>query len=370
MAHTMDDLLGMMIEEDASDLHIKPGSPPGIRIHGELVPVEGAEPLTPADTEALINSIMEDNHRDIFAKDRELDFAYNFSDGYRFRVNVFWDRRAMAAALRAIPVHIRTIDEWGLPPILKDLALRQRGLILVTGPTGSGKSTTLAAMIDHVNTNRRCRILTMEDPIEFLHKDDLSYISQREVGDDTETFGTALGHVLRQDPDVILVGEMRDYETIGTAITAAETGHLVMATLHTNSAGETIDRIIDVFPPYQQPQIRVQLSVTLAAVICQSLLPKRTGQGRIPSFEIMLSTPAVSNLIRERETHQLINVIQTNVAMGMQTRDQSLRVLYERGQITIDTAMTYATDPEELRRMTLNPRRSPALSGGNNNNKR
>jgi twitching motility protein PilT len=307
---------------------------------------------------------MEDHHRETFARTKELDFAYSFSDEFRFRVNVFLDRKAMAAALRAIPVNIKTIDEWGLPPILKDLALRQRGFVLVTGPTGHGKSTTLAAMIEHINTNQRRRILTMEDPIEFVHRDDRSFISQREVGDDTENFTAALDHVLRQDPDVILVGEMRDYETIGTAITAAETGHLVLATLHTNSAAETIDRIIDVFPPYQQPQIRVQLSVTLAAVICQTLVPKRDGFGRVAAFEIMLATPAAGNLIRERETHQIINVIQTNVAMGMQTRDQSLRSLYERGQVSLDTAMMYATDPDELRNMTLQKRRSPAYSGG------
>lgn len=364
MTYIMDDLLSMMIEEDASDLHIKPGSPPGIRIHGELTPVADADPLTPDDTERLITSIMEDRHREIFDRTKELDFAHSFSELHRFRVNVFMDRRAMAAALRVIPVEIKTIDEWGLPPILKDLSLRQRGLILVTGPTGSGKSTTLAAMIDHINTYRRCRILTMEDPIEFIHRDDMSYISQREVGGDTESFSAALGHVLRQDPDVILVGEMRDYETIGITITAAETGHLVLATLHTNSAAETIDRIIDVFPPYQQPQIRVQLSITLGAVVCQSLVPRRTGLGRVASFEIMLSVPAVANLIRERETHQIINVIQTNVAMGMQTRDQSLRALYERGQISMDTAIEYATDPEELRRMTLQAQRSPAFAGG------
>jgi len=366
MRYSIDDLLSIMIGQDASDLHIKPGSPPGIRVDGQLIPIENADPLSSTDTEQLINSIMEEHHRKIFAETKELDFAYSFSDLYRFRVNVFMDRQAMAAAFRAIPVQIKTIDEWGLPPILKDLALKQRGLVLVTGPSGSGKSTTLAAMIEHINTHRRCRIITMEDPIEFVHRDKMSYISQREVGDDTEDFNAALEHILRQDSDVMLVGEMRDYETIEATVTAAETGHLVLATLHTNSAAETVDRIIDVFPPYQQAQIRMQLAVTLTAVICQNLIPRRDICGRIAALEIMLATPAVKNLIRERETHQIINVIQTNVSMGMQTQDQSLRALYEAGQITLDTAMTYAADPEELGRMTLQLQRSPAFVGGGN----
>ncbi len=345
----MDDLLRLMIDREASDLHIKAGSPPGLRIHGELVPVEGISPLTPDDTEQLITSIMEDRHKQIFAEDKELDFAYSFSDLYRFRVNVFLQRQAMGAVLRAIPVNIATIDDLGHPQVLKDLALRPRGLILVTGPTGSGKSTTLAAMIDHIYTNRRCHIVTMEDPIEFIHRDNLSYINQREVGEDTNSFNDALEHALRQDPDVILVGEMRDYETIGTAIRAAETGHLVLATLHTNSAAETVDRIIDVFPAEKQAQIRTQLAATLQAVICQTLVPTRDGRGRVCAMEIMIGTTAVGALIREQKTHQLINVIQTGGDLGMQTRDQSLRSLCERGFISLDTALAYATNPDGLR---------------------
>lgn len=347
----IDDLLRIMIDREASDLHIKAGNPPGIRVHGELLPIEELPQLTADDTEQLVNAIMEDHHKKRFAEAKELDFAYNFSDFYRFRVNVMWQRKSMGAVLRAIPVHIMTIDDLGLPQVLKDLSLKQRGLILITGPTGSGKSTTLAAMIEHINNNRRCHIVTMEDPIEFVHSDKLSYISQREVEDDTASFDAALSHVLRQDPDVILVGEMRDYKTIGIAITAAETGHLVLSTLHTKSAAETVDRIIDVFPPYQQAQVRTQLSVALEAVICQALLPRRDGQGRVAAFEIMLSVPAVSNLIRESKTPQITNVIQTSADIGMQTRDQSLKTLYEQRLITFETAISCATNPDELKRM-------------------
>ncbi len=352
MLQGIDELLRMVVDREASDLHIKAGSPPGLRIDGELVPVEDMPPLTPDDTERLITSIMEDNHKRVFADKKELDFAHSFSDLYRFRVNVFMQRQSMGSVLRAIPVHIDTLDDLNMPEILKSLALKPRGLILVTGPTGSGKSTTLAAMVDYINANRRCHIVTMEDPIEFVHRDNLSYINQREIGDDTHSFDDALSHVLRQDPDVILVGEMRDYTTIETAITAAETGHLVLATLHTNSASETIDRIIDVFPPHQQSQIRTQLSVTLEAVLCQALIPRRDGMGRVCAMEIMLATPAVGNLIREGKTYQLTNTIQTNANLGMQTRDQALRVLYERSLVTFEAAVTYATDPDDLRRIT------------------
>ena len=359
----VDELLRIMIDREASDLHIKAGSPPGLRIHGELLPLEDSAPLTPDDTDRLINSMLADHQKSKFAEDKELDFAYSYSDLYRFRVNVFLQRQAMTAVLRAIPIHIQTIDDLELPQVLKQLAVKPRGLILVTGPTGSGKSTTLAAMVEHINTNRRCHIITMEDPIEFVHRDNLSYINQREIGDDTQGFDAALDHVLRQDPDVVLVGEMRDYKTIETAITAAETGHLVLSTLHTNSASETIDRIIDVFPPYQQSQIRTQLSVTLEAVICQALLPTRDEQGRVAAFEIMLSTPAVGNLIRDGKTYQLTNIIQTNAQVGMQTRDQSLCSLYERGLVKFETALAYATNAEELKRLT---RKAPekAVSSG------
>ena len=351
MIYGIDDLLRIMIDSEASDLHIKAGSPPGIRIHGELVPVEGISPLTSDETERLINSIMEDHHRRKFSENRELDFAYSFSDLYRFRVNVMMQRKSMAAVMRVIPMSVKTIDELGLPKILKDLALKRRGLVLVTGPTGSGKSTTLASMVDHINNNRKSHIITMEDPIEFIHSDNLCYINQREVGDDTESFEGALSHVLRQDPDVILVGEMRDHKTIETAIIAAETGHLVLSTLHTKSAAETIDRIIDVFPPYQQAQIRTQLSITLEAVICQELVPKLDGRGRVAALEILWFVPAVGNLIRESKTPQLINVIQTSNNIGMQTRDQDLKNLYEKRIISYENAINYANNPSELRRM-------------------
>ena len=349
----IDDLLRIAIDKEASDLHLKVGSPPSLRVYGDMFPIEDMPVLTPEDTERLIMSILEEHQRDTFADDKELDIAYELPDcDWRFRVNVFLHRKAIGSVLRLIPVEVPTIDGWGLPQILKDLCEKERGFILFTGPTGYGKSTTLAAMVDHINHHRRCHIVTLEDPIEFVFEDDLSHITQREVGDDTHSFLHALERVLRQDPNVIMVGEMRDPETMATALTAAETGHLVMSTLHTNSAAESIDRVIDVFPPHQQNQIRVQLAATVEAIICQTLVPRRTGFGRLASFEIMLATPAVRNLIRESETHQIINVIQTNVQMGMQTRDQSLRAMYEKGLIAYETALAYASDPEELRRAT------------------
>jgi len=351
MIYGIDDLLRVMLERGASDLHIKAGSPPGTRVHGELLPLEDMAPLTPDDTERIINSMMEDHHRRKFAEKKELDFAYSFSDLYRFRVNVMYQRKSMAAVLRSIPMNVKSIEELGLPGVLKDLAMKRRGLVLVTGPTGSGKSTTLASMIDFINSNRKCHIVTMEDPIEFIHSDNMCFINQREVGEDTNGFDEALSHVLRQDPDVILVGEMRDHKTIETAIVAAETGHLVMSTLHTKSAAETVDRIIDVFPPSQQSQIRTQLSVTLEAVICQELVPKLDGRGRVAALEIMLSVPAVGNLIRESKTPQLINVIQTHNNIGMITRDQCLKQLYEKRIISFENAILYANNPEELKRM-------------------
>jgi len=352
MLQNMDDLLRIMIEREASDLHIKVGSPPGLRIDGELLPIEDLSPMSSDDAEQIITSIMDDNNKRAFAEAKELDFAYSFSDMYRFRVNVFMQRQFMGAVLRVIPVVIQSVAELGLPSILEELALKPRGLVLVTGPTGSGKSTTLAAMVDYINSTRRCHIMTMEDPIEFIHTDNLSYINQREIGDDTHSFDKALEKVMRQDPDVILVGEMRDSKTIETAITAAETGHLVLATLHTNSASETVDRIIDSFPPSQQSQIKSQLSVTLEAVICQVLVPRRDGVGRVCAMEIMLHIPAVGNLIRENKAFQLTNVIQTNASMGMQTRDQALRDLYDRGLITFEAALAHATSPEDLKKMT------------------
>ena len=369
MEYNIDDLMRIAIERDASDLHLKVGSPPSYRINGEIYPLEDAPALKPADTERLINSIMNDLHRKKFIEDKELDMAHEFTDTARFRINVFLHRGAMGGVFRLVPIEVPTIDGWGLPQILKDLSMKQRGFVLVTGPTGFGKSTTLAAMIDYINHHRRCHVVTMEDPIEFVFQDNLSHVTQRELGEDTHSFHKALERVLRQDPDVIMVGEMRDPETMATAITAAETGHLVLTTLHTNSAGESIDRIIDVFPPHQQPQIRSQLALTIEAILCQTLLPRRNGKGRIAAFEIMLATPAVRNLIRENETHQIINVIQTNVQMGMQTRDQALRDLYEKGVITYETALEYATDPQELKRATIFAG-TLAASGGNSRSKK
>ena len=351
----IEDLMQVTVKREASDLHIKVGSPPSIRLSsGELVAMEEDMPsLTPEDAERLIKLTMDEQDVQTFSETKELDYGYDFSEEYRFRVNVFMNLGAMGAVYRAIPAETPTIDGWGLPQILKDLAMKQRGFVLVTGPTGFGKSTTLAAMVEYINTHRRCHIVTMEDPVEFVFKDKMSRITQREVGADTNSFSDALGHVLRQDPDVIMVGEMRDCQTIGTAMTAAETGHLVLSTLHTNSSAETVDRIIDVFPPHQQPQIRTQLAFTIEAALCQTLLPKRNGTGRVASFEIMLGTPAVRNLIRERESHQIINVIQTRRDVGMQTRDQSLRSLYEKGIIDLETAVAYASYPEELKRTMM-----------------
>ena len=352
MVEEINDLLFIATERGASDLHIKAGSPPGLRIHGELVPVEDMPSLTADDTKRLITAMMTDDHKKEFSENGDLDFAYTFSALYRFRVNVYMQRDSMGAVLRAIPMHVPTMDDLDLPEVLKEIVMKKRGLILVTGPTGSGKSSTLAAMIDYVNKNRKCNIVTMEDPIEFIHRDNMSYIIQRAVGKDTKTFQTAMAHVLRQDPDIILVGEMRDPKTMEVAITAAETGHLVMATLHTNSAAETVNRVIDTFPPYQQGQIRAQLSVTLEAVLCQALIPKRDGIGRVCAMELMLRTHAVGNLIREGKTHQLGNVIQTNSDLGMQTLDQALNSLVERGLVTFETAVACAMNPDEFKRMS------------------
>ncbi len=351
MVENMDELLKTAIEREISDLHIKAGNPPGLRIRGELLAMEGVSPLTADDTRQLITSIMPDEKKEVFEESGDVDFAYSFSDLHRFRVNVYMQRDSMAAVLRAIPINVPTLDDLGLPEILKEIAIRQRGLVLVTGPTGSGKSSTLAAMIDYINSRRKCNIVTMEDPIEFIHIDNMSYVSQREIGRDTKSFNTALTHVLRQDPDVILVGEMRDYETIEIALTAAETGHLVMATLHTNSASETVNRVINAFPSDQQSQIRVQLSVALEAVICQVLVPSRDEMGRVCAIEIMTRTSAVGNLIRENKAYQLDNVIQTNSSLGMRTLDQALNSLVERDLITFEVALAYALNPEDLKRM-------------------
>ncbi|MCE1246003.1 MAG: type IV pilus twitching motility protein PilT [Firmicutes bacterium] len=347
---TIEDLLHLMVERGASDLHLKTGSAPMIRVDGELTPAS-YEIMTPDTVRRMIESILSDEQKAKFVADKELDLAYSIPGLSRFRVNVYLQRGTWGSAIRVIPSRPFTVDELKLPPISKDLAMKPRGLVLVTGPTGSGKSTTLAAMINHINENRRCHIVTVEDPIEFLHKDKNSVVSQREVGQDTHTFSMALRHVLRQDPDVILIGEMRDLETTSIAITAAETGHFVLATLHTNSAPATVDRVIDIFPPHQQQQIRMQLSVTLEGILCQTLIPKAKGSGRVMAMEIMPVTPAIRNIIREGKTHQIPNAIQAGGQMGMVSLDMSLRNLYLQGLITYEDALSKASSPDEFNRL-------------------
>jgi twitching motility protein PilT len=347
----IDDLLRLMIDRGGSDLHIAVGSPPGVRQRGELLPVEGGRILTPRDTQAMILSLLSEEQRRRFETELELDFAYSIPGLSRFRANIFQQRNSMGAVFRVIPIKIPTIDELGLPKVCRFLAERPRGLVLVTGPTGSGKSTTLAAMIDHINSTRSLHIITMEDPIEFMHKNKQCYVNQREVGEDTHSFASALKRVLRQDPDVILVGEMRDLETISAAITAAETGHLVLATLHTTGGPATVDRIIDVFPPHQQQQVRMQLSGTLEGVMSQVLLRSTDGKSRVMAMEIMLGVPAISNLIREGKTHQMATIIQGGASLGMQTLDQHLKVLCQAGRITYEEAISKAQEPRELSQM-------------------
>jgi len=346
----IDVLLKMMVEKNASDLHLKAGSPPMLRIDGELEPAI-PQVLPPNAIRKIIESMITEQQKAKLVAERELDFAYSVPGLARFRCNAYFQRNSWALAVRIIPSRPFSIDDLGLPDIFKYLALRPRGLVLVTGPTGSGKSTTLAAMIDHINSNRKCHIITIEDPIEFLHKDKLAIISQRELGSDTHSFANALKSALRQDPDVILVGELRDFETTQTAITAAETGHLVLGTLHTTGCANAVDRIIDIFPPHQQHQVRVQLSMILEGVIFQNLIPKATGSGRVLALEIMTGTPAVRHLIREGKTHMLPNAIQSGAEDGMISFDQSLRDLYLQGLISLEYALAAAFNPEELERL-------------------
>ncbi len=345
--YTLDDLLRMTVERDASDLHIKVGQPPIIRIYGDLVRTE-LPVLGPEDARDLIYSILTDEQRKRFEERLELDLGYQIEGLARFRVNVYKDRGNISAALRMIPFRIKTIDELLLPQVLKQIAMRPRGLILVTGPTGSGKSTTLAAMLEHINLNKRAHIVTIEEPIEFLFEDKLSIFEQREVGIDTLSYANALRHILRQNPDIILVGEMRDLETIRLAITAAETGHLVLSTLHTIDTPQTVDRLIDVFPPEQQEQIRTQLSMTLLACISQGLLPRADKPGRIAVVEVMIATPAVRALIREGKTHQLYSLIQTGTEFGMFSMDMHLLELYKQGLVTYEAAYAKAQNPAEF----------------------
>jgi twitching motility protein PilT len=344
----IDDLLRATIERRASDLHLSVGSPPTLRIDGDLLPV-GSDKLTPAKLNELIYAILTDDQITEFEQKWELDFAYSVRGLSRFRVNVHRQRGTLGAVFRAVPVDPPSLDGLGMPEVIKTLCGRPRGLVLVTGPTGSGKSTTLAAMIREMNVTRRRHIVTVEDPIEFLHRNEKSIIIQREVGADTKSFATALRHVLRQDPDVILIGEMRDLETIGAAITAAETGHLVLATLHTTSAAQTVDRVVDVFPPHQQEQVKVQLSTVLEGIICQTLLALADGKGRVCAQEILIATSAIRNLIREGKTHQMPSVLQSGAAEGMQTLDQALKTLVRSGKVTPQVAMSVASNPQDFR---------------------
>jgi len=343
-------LLEEVIKKKASDLHLQVGLPPMLRIDGALKPISGGEVLDEEAVESLVFAILDNDQKQILLKDKEFDFSFAFGDLGRFRVNAFHERGNLAAALRLIPNEILTIEQLGLPQIVNKFADYPRGLVLVTGPTGSGKSTTLAAMIHKINHERATHIITIEDPIEFTHKSVKSVIVQREVHYDTFSFSAALRSSLREDPDVVLIGEMRDLETIAAAITIAETGHLVFATLHTNSAAQSIDRMIDVFPPHQQPQIRAQLSNILMAIVSQRLVPT-IGGGRIASAEILVATPAVRNIIREGKSHQLDAVIQTGAEFGMQSMDKTLVNLIHSGTITYDEARNYAIDLEELDRL-------------------
>ncbi len=341
-------LLRLVIERRASDLHLKVKNPPVLRINGRLVPLDDHPPFEPAALQSLIESMITEEQRETFRRDLELDFGYSVPGLSRFRVNVFQQRGIMGAAVRTIPMKAPTIAELGLPAGVDRFAELPRGLVLVTGPTGSGKSTTLAALINHVNHHRSCHVVTIEDPIEYLHADHKCIIDQREVGADTHSFAHALRHVLRQDPDVILIGEMRDLETIATAITAAETGHLVFATLHTMSAAQAVERIVDVFPPYQQEQVRMQLSLSLEGVLSQALLPRRDGRGRVAAVEVLRATPAVRNLVREGKTFQLPSAIQSGAREGMQSLNQALRKLVEDGLVSYEEAAARATSAEEF----------------------
>jgi len=343
-------LLEEVIKKKASDLHLQVGLPPMLRVDGALVPVSGADPLTDESVEALIFAILDEDQKQILLKDKEFDFSFAFGDLGRFRVNAFHERGNLAAALRLIPTEILTIEQLKLPPVVNKFAEYPRGLVLVTGPTGSGKSTSLAALINKINTERAEHIITIEDPIEYTHKSKKSVIVQREVHYDTYSFSAALRSALRQDPDVVLLGEMRDLETIAAAITIAETGHLVFATLHTNSAAQSIDRMVDVFPPHQQAQIRTQLSNILMAICSQRLVPA-IGGGRIAAAEILIANSAVRNIIREGKTHQLEAVIQTGAEAGMQSMDKTLANLVHGGTITYEDARNVAVDIEELDRL-------------------
>ncbi|MDX6605973.1 MAG: twitching motility protein PilT [Solirubrobacterales bacterium] len=345
------DVLTRMAEERASDVHLSAGFPPAMRVRGRIVPLEEYGPLSPQQTRDTVYSLLNDDQRKRFESRKQLDFAYAVPGVSRFRVNCFFQRGSISAAFRRIPHEIPKLEELGLPAILEDFTRKPRGFILVTGPTGSGKSTSLAAMMDIINREREEHILTIEDPIEFLHQHKRCVVNQREIGADAEDFSQALKSALREDPDVILVGEMRDLETMATALTAAETGHLVFATLHTQSTSQTIDRIIDIFPAEQQSQVRMQLSIGLQGIVTQQLLPTADGAGRVVACEVLVPNPAVRNLIREGKTHQIYSAIQTSGSQGMQTMDAHLAQLVRMNRITAKLAEQRASVPEELKRL-------------------
>ncbi|ULH14598.1 type IV pilus twitching motility protein PilT [Deinococcus sp. KNUC1210] len=358
------DILRVAVEKGASDVILTASLPPQFKVHGVYSSFDFTE-LTPTETRKLMYSMMNEKQQRNFEEKRELDFSFALGDKARFRVNTFVQRGSVGGVMRLIPTNIKSVGDLGLPQSVVDVANAPRGLVLVTGPTGSGKSTTLAAMIDYINTNKKLHIVTIEDPIEFMHQHKSSIINQREVGSDTHDFQNALRAVLRQAPDVILVGEMRDYETIKAAVTAAETGHLVMGTLHTNSAPESIDRIVDVFPEEQQEQIRVQLANNLVAVMTQQLLPRIDG-GRVLAYELLIANPAVRALIREGKTYQIMSVMQTGAREGMVTMDAYLAGLYRRRLITHDIGMERAVDSKEFARLAADPSAGNALTAGLN----
>src|SRR5213594_1412528 len=361
MAANMADLLQILVERGGSDLHLTTGTHPQIRVAGKLMSLTQFEVLAPQDTQRLAYSVLNEGQKQKFEEESELDLSFGIQGLARFRCNVYRQRGAVGAAIRVIPYKIRTFDELGLPTIVEQLADRPKGLILVTGPTGSGKSTTLAAMVDKINSERSEHIVTIEDPIEFVHQHKKCLVNQREVFSDTQSFKNALKYILRQDPDVVLVGEMRDLETIAAALTIAETGHLTLGTLHTNSCAQTMNRIIDVFPTSQQDQVRAQLALVLEGVLCQQLIVTSDGRGRAMAMEIMVITPAIRNLIREEKIHQIYSAMQAGQKFGMQTMNQSLIALIQRRKISKEDALNRTTNPDELLQLLSGP--SPGPSG-------
>ena len=344
----IDEWLKLAVDLGGSDLHLRVPSPPVIRVDGELIIRNEFPPLKTSDLEGVLDEITKPEQKETFLREKELDFAYGVPGLARFRVSVMRQRGTLSMAFRQVPFQILSMEKLGVPLICKELILKPRGMILVCGPTGSGKSTTMAAMIDYLNQNASRNVITIEDPIEYLHSNKKCLIAQRDLGDDTKSFAIALKHALRHDPDVIIVGEMRDLETISTAIAAAETGHLVVGTLHTTDAAQTVDRVIDIFPPSQQQQIRLQFSQVIEAVLVQTLVPKLNAKGRVPAFEVMTATPAIRNLIREQKTHEITNVIQLSGKDGMQTLDQSLTDLLRKNLISKEEALLKSSHPEKL----------------------